>query len=323
MKKAIFIIFIFLSINSSLSCAQSLGNSSYNQLANNKHGGANHNTASARMPSNNKVFFTVNALMNVKADSYLAIFNLAQIGKTATEVEQLMANRINGFASKLSENGISEEAIYIDMISLVPVYEYVVEDKLFSKSYNEVPAGFEMQKNIHIAFTDVAKMEVIMKIAAENEIYDFAKLEYFVKNTEQYFDSLRQIATNNISKRVAEYQKLGLNLSKLPVKIGEDSKVTYPYDLYESYEAFSTNDLNKIKKRHSVTHSKKKVHLYYDKIPYDKFDIIINAEFNEPVVQFTFQMFVEYTLPVNEIPREKSNYFIINQDGTLKQLNIK
>jgi len=44
---------------------------------------------------------------------------------------------------------------------------------LFSKTYTEVPKGFEMQKNLHIKFNDENLLDDIMTFAANNEIYDF------------------------------------------------------------------------------------------------------------------------------------------------------
>jgi hypothetical protein len=44
--------------------------------------------------NNNEMIFTVNALMNTKADSYLAIFNITQTGSTAKEVNDLVNAKI-------------------------------------------------------------------------------------------------------------------------------------------------------------------------------------------------------------------------------------
>ncbi|MBK8581165.1 MAG: hypothetical protein IPL86_04800 [Flavobacteriales bacterium] len=53
------------------------------------------------------------------------------------------------------------------MLSFVPVYEIETTRKFFGKTYQEVPAGFESQKNIHIKFTDARMLDQIVSAAAK------------------------------------------------------------------------------------------------------------------------------------------------------------
>jgi len=46
--------------------------------------------------------------MNVKADSYLAIFNLTQTGSTAKEVNDLVVKKINGLKTELKTKGFTD-----------------------------------------------------------------------------------------------------------------------------------------------------------------------------------------------------------------------
>ncbi len=57
-------------------------------------------------------------------------------------------------SQRVKAQGVKEKDVFTDMLSFVPVYEIETTRKLFSKTYQEVPAGFEIQKNIHIRFTD-------------------------------------------------------------------------------------------------------------------------------------------------------------------------
>ncbi len=101
----------------------------------------------------NSIRIDLKALQNVKASSYTAIFNISQIGETAEEANRLLNERITNVKQKLIQNNISEDQFVVDVISFIPNYEIEVEKKLFSKKYNEVPKGFELQVNIHIQFT--------------------------------------------------------------------------------------------------------------------------------------------------------------------------
>jgi hypothetical protein len=75
---------------------------------------------------------------------------------------------------------VKEKDVFTDMLSFVPVYEIETTRKLFSKTYQEVPAGFEIQKNIHIKFTDARILDQLVTAAAKEEIYDLVKVDFFV-----------------------------------------------------------------------------------------------------------------------------------------------
>ncbi|MEL7005999.1 MAG: hypothetical protein AAFN93_25215, partial [Bacteroidota bacterium] len=151
------------------------------QLLNLNQNRFNNNNGSVFSTNSNEIVFKVSALMNVEASRFLAVFNLTQVGKTAVETDQLINKRIDGFISDLSQLSLSRENIYTDMIYLIPTFEYEVQKKLFSSdTYNEVPKGFEMQKNVHINFDDIRNIDDLVTLAAKNEIYDLVKLDFFV-----------------------------------------------------------------------------------------------------------------------------------------------
>ena len=110
------------------------------------------NQLKAQWATGNDVTMDINLLMNVEATSYAAIFNVRQIAKTSLEVNTLLNSRIETFKKALSEAGITDNNIIVEIISQVPIYGLKTSKKLFSKSQNEVPIGFELHKNITIIF---------------------------------------------------------------------------------------------------------------------------------------------------------------------------
>ena len=88
----------------------------------------------------NVLLLEVNAMMNVKADSYLAIFHLNQIGQTAEETDSLMNGRINGLLDRLERDKIRTANFFVDMLSFVPVFELEESRKLFSRRAFFLPA---------------------------------------------------------------------------------------------------------------------------------------------------------------------------------------
>ncbi len=229
----------------------------------------------------------VNALMNVKADEYIAIFSVMQSAETLDECHTLINKRINGFTSQTRKLGLESEHIFVDFISQVPRYEFTIEKKRLSRTYNEVPAGFDLQKNIHIAFTENNMFDSLLIIAARNEIYDLVKVEYIVRKPEVYYDSLRNVALNAINKIFSTYKKAGFEFNPTFRNIVENCAAYYPENLYDSYSAFSSASVWTSK---SVKYDDKKTTSYYNRLPYAKYHFIINPLNVEPSVQFSYQM---------------------------------
>jgi uncharacterized protein YggE len=269
----------------------------------------------------NELIISCQALMNVKADSYLAIFNLTQVGQTAKEADDLIAKRLNAFTEALKALGVSPSDVYVDMVYLIPMYEFEVEKKLFSKTYNEVPNGFEMQKNLHVRFKKSELIDDIVTLAAANEVYDLVTIEYFVKDAQAVYDTLSNKAVQHILKTADKFKKLGLKTEGEFMIVTESKKAVYPENQYTDYESFVSQSLDAAKNK-TVTTMRKPKTVAYNKLPYDGFDIVVNPEFLEPVVQYTYKLQVKYTLNKDKL-EPKNKYYIIDSTGVLKEVLIK
>jgi len=269
-----------------------------------------------------EMIFTVNALMNVKADSYLAIFNIVQTGKTAKEANDIMTQKIDGFKKNAMAYGIVTQDIYTDMISLVPVYELTTEKKLFSTTYTEVPSGFEMQKNLHIRFTDESKLDLILTAAAENEIYDLIKVEYFVNDNDKKYAELRAKSIAFMKAKLLDFKQLGIELDTVYHIVNEKSSVAYPIDRYRSYQASTGTSIEALQKNATITTVKKPTSMFYNKLPYHKYDIVVSPAILEPAVQFTYSITLKYVIRDKQKTIEK-HYMLVTPDGIIKPLEIK
>jgi hypothetical protein len=175
MKKLILISAVLITI-SSQAFSQGAGNWFYNQkqesfknLNIDNSYDAIYQTASpsyygTSSQSDTVIELTTKVLMNVKSDSYIVILGITQIGDSIETCHQLINARINRFVKKLENLNIYKKDIYIDFISQVPVFEFEIEKKLFSKAYNEIPKGFELKKNIHIKYHDNKLAEQLLII---------------------------------------------------------------------------------------------------------------------------------------------------------------
>ncbi|NOQ73415.1 MAG: DUF541 domain-containing protein [Crocinitomix sp.] len=281
-------------------------------------------------PSNSNMYISVKGLANVKADAYVAIFNVTQMGKTAKEVNQLIDARINPVLETI--NSKSSVETYIDMVSFVPMYEYEVERKIFSKkTYNEIPIGFELKKNIHIKYTDPGLLNEIIAALASSEIYDLVRVDYFSNELDQVKNDLMLKAKMVLQTKIKNYQEiLSVNFDAIEKTIIDDYLVVYPVEMYNSYQAYTSTSLN-IKKSANVNKSGKSTTLYYQPIVEKEYDFVLNPTIFEPVIQVMYE--VKLVINREEYKRMKqqtktvvqkpaNEYFFLTPNGELKKLNI-
>ncbi len=303
------------------------GNSNYNDNANYNYNNQNNlNQVSqplskTTIENKNEVSFEINGLYNIVADYYVAMFNIMQIAETVESADLLTNERITIFKQKLKNIGVDTSEIKVDMLSFVPKYELQAEKKLFSKTFNEIPAGFEMQKNITVRYKKSAKIDEIVSAAAQAEIYDLVKVDYFISNTQELLDSLRTKAISCLKNKTKSYEILGFKLDTLKKVFADNFVTTSPTTRYRSYQAFSRPSLNAAKKKSYVNEVNKTYSQYYKQIEYDLYDFIINPVVTEPVIQISYTLLVKYFLK----PEEKPNniYYILSPSGEIKQFNPK
>ncbi|QXP60178.1 SIMPL domain-containing protein [Olleya sp. HaHaR_3_96] len=276
------------------------------------------------------IIIDVRALQNVKASTYTAIFNVSQIGKTAETTNQLMNARISNIKQELAFKGISEKDIAIDVISFVPVYEVEVTKKLFSKTYTEVPKGFELQQNIHIKFTKTQQFENILTACAKNEIYNLVKVDYFIENIAEVYKNLQTKLLALIADKKDYYNLLGFKLDDYNAIIADQKYCYFPKDFYQHYQAYNSISFQALNKDKGITEVKKQTSYYYQPLSYEKYDIVINPSILEPVVQIGMEIKLHFTPKPKEQKAKpivkteiKHKYYVISPDGNIdiKELN--
>lgn len=262
----------------------------------------------------------VKGLANVKADTYVAIFGVTQAGKTAEEVNELIDKRISASLTEIkTKKGIET---YVDMISFVPVYEFEVEKKVFSKkNYNEIPKGFELKKNIHIKYSDPNQLNDFISSLSKEEIYDLVRVDYFSSNLENIKKELMNKAKLLVQEKTKNYETvLGQVFTTIEKRVADGYKVVFPVEMYKSYEAYNSSSLN-LKKSANVNYTDKSTTLYYQPIVDKEFDFVINPTILEPVIQVMY----EIKLTINREKKETTptkEYMLITPNGEMKNLNL-
>jgi len=317
MKKVIYILFLIITCAYSVN-AQVMGGAQYNV----------HNDLSRTSsivgklePNDKEILISINGLMNVVADSYVATFNLIQVGETTDDVDKKMNGRIDSFRNNLKLIGINDKDITIDLVSVVPNYDIQTESKIFSKSYNEQPAGFEMQKNICVHYTKSDQLDAIMSAALKAEIYDLVKSDYFIKDISSLKDSLRIACMEELNRKIKSYEPAGIKFDSMKKSILDNNITVLPASRYFTYQAFARPSLNSIKKKYAYNEAAKPITKYYQPIDYTQYDVVINPVITQPVVQLSYSVTVKYILPENK-PTEKA-YYIVSPSGDIKQINLK
>ncbi len=274
----------------------------------------------------NFMVLNINALSNQKAKEYVAIFNVTQAGNTAEEADKLLNDRINAFMTGANALSISKENLYVDMVSFLPRYELVATKKVFSKkTYTETPKGFILQKNIHVKFVEPEILDKLISVAAKNEIYEIVKVDYIVESPEKIYQELRNKTFEYLNQIVSLYNKNGMKLDSAYKITAENTWATYPATRYSSYQAYSSVSMDAVKGGTQVTEAEKTQTSFYNSIPADNYDIVINPTIIEPVVQYSYNLRIKFTLkertPFKEIKREKE-FIMVTPNGEVKTLKI-
>lgn len=270
------------------------------------------------------VFIDVKALQNVQATTYTAIFNVSQIGPTADSTNLLINQRVDNIKSALKTVGITEDDFAVDVISFIPNYEIEVQKKLFSKTYTEVPNGFELQQNLHIQFTKTNQFETILTACAKSEIYNLVKVDYYIENIAEVYKNLQTKLLKLIEDKKTYYKILGFDLANYNIAIADDQYCYFPKDFYQSYQAFNSVSFEAIKKKKGVTTAKKQTSYYYQPLSYENYDVVVNPSILEPVVQIGINIRLQYTPKPKEVKQEplvktevKHKYYVVSPNGTL------
>ncbi|MEO0404743.1 MAG: SIMPL domain-containing protein, partial [Bacteroidota bacterium] len=200
----------------------------------------------------------------------------------------------------------------------------------------EIPAGFEIQKNIHVHFKDVQVLDQIITSAAMEEIYDLIKVDYYVKDVEAIYDSLRSLATKLLEDRVEQFEEIGVPLKDQWRYVTDRQGVYFPLDRYTTYESVSSTSIEAAQKKRKsgetyVPRRKKNKTLFYNKVPYTSYDIVVNPEIIEPAVQYVYNLQVRFEVErpkeeEKEVPapkpvtKIKTEYILVSPDGKTTRL---
>jgi uncharacterized protein YggE len=310
-------IFLFAILTNGIAWCQSTGNSNYHETV------MHHDVAKAEV-NDQEATLSVSGILNARAETFVGIFNVKQVGESAETTDALMTARIRKFKHALGKSGIDTSAVHTDMVSFVPKYDFNVINKLFSKTYNEVPDGFELQKNVIIRYNQISEIDAIVTAAASAEIYDLVKVDYFIPDVKKRYDELRLKCLEILKERIKSYEAVGMKLDTLEKTFAEDFGTILPQHRYAQYQAVARPSIEAVKRSTSGASLKfRSAELtssrYYEAISYEGYDVVINPIIYEPMVQLTYQVKIKFKYKSNG----PNNFLILGPAGQLQRLDLK
>ena len=287
--------------------------------------------AQAAVSQSERFVMEIKVLNNVVADFQVAIFNITQIGASAEEAERLATERTSGFMRDLRGLGIADSSMFQDIISFAPYYS--TTKRLFTSSMVKKPAGFELQKNIHIRFADGKLINQILSIAARHEIYDLVRVDYYVEDIQQVYHTMRLKAIEEANLRQEAFASIGMDLSEVHRKLAEGHETYMPQDRYLDYTGVTLiAKEEKMEGGNETDDFRNPQTAFYAPVSYQEFDVVLNPVIMEPVVQFTYTLKIDFeypykskdeeaTPPLAETREDKGPsrvYYLVTPNGEIK-----
>ena len=272
-------------------------------------------------PAGKSLLANITGMANVKADSCVAIFSLVQTGKSVEEVNTLMDARINQSIEHIKSK--TNTRVYVDMVSFVPVYEWETDKKIFSKrTYNEVPAAFELKKNLHIKYAHPNELNTIITILSGAEIYDLVRVDYFSNHMEEIKKELMTKARIMMQEKIKTYQLLlNLKIDTLEKQLTDGFKAMLPVEMYRSYQAYNSSSL-KSSHAKAVNLADKSTTSYYQPVVDKEFDFVINPIVFEPVIQVMYEIKLSVMLQKEKPAIQQKEYILLTPNGDLKNISL-
>ncbi len=339
MQKQITLIASCLLINIA-SFAQFAGNFLY---SNSNYNGNEKATVQVNTPNGSSITLQAQVMMNIRPTSYTAIFAATQNGRDVMEVDSMMSQRIDQVKYALGLLGIPASDIHVDAVAMVPTYAFKLEEKKFSKRSTEIPVGFEMKKNIHILFRNSDLMDAIISEMAFADIYDLVKVDYNIDGIQTYYEELRKAALSVIQTKEQTYTDVKMHIDVYSMADGFNC--TYPMERYKSYTAYNsgssyqavsyatesmnntyimngknntlhmngspTNDA--MRQQFVIQTAEKNKTIFYDKMPYNQFDKVMNADTEEPCIQLFYNLQVFYTMITEDAYLKNQEQIALNK----------
>lgn len=173
--------------------------------------------------------------LRVAPDQIRIVLAITDDGKTSTECETKVFEKIQKLKKGLESLGIPSQNIVDDFIAVLPEYKYEVETMEGTKVAAERLYKFNMQSNLHIKVeNDVQAMKAIRE-AFKQGVTDIIAFDYWSKELD---DKKAEALSQAIVKTKAKSKLLmdeTFEKSLEPINVTSATRVVMPDGLYQSF----------------------------------------------------------------------------------------
>jgi uncharacterized protein YggE len=291
MKKAFPVFFLLFFVNS-ICFAQESGNQIYGYTQTKRSPMLGEGNLMAGGNGNFQIEASV--LLNLRPDSFVAVFGVAQEAKNAEESNSKVNAQIEDFLKRLNALAITKNDVYIDFITQNKIYDFQIKGDV-AEQYLE---GFETKKTVAVKYKSRDSLEKILAAATSAQIFDLIKVDYIVGDFETVKARLFEEATKVVKQKETRY-KNAFDMTMKAVGLAvEKYDAFYPAERYEGYRAYESGGAQTVDYRNVRTSLtlRKSSTFFYQPLDGNKFDKVINPTGVEPTVQFTLYLQVQYRL---------------------------
>ncbi|MHC4404682.1 MAG: SIMPL domain-containing protein [Planctomycetota bacterium] len=155
---------------------------------------------------------------------------------TAPACQSECRKREEELVKALKGPGVDPDAIVVDFISILPVYEWEIEVREGESVAVEKRSGFRMQSNVHVEVATEEKAREALKTAFEIGVSDVIAFDYWNEDVDRCKKEARAEALQ-VAKEKAELLLGSLFADPpAPLNVHESTRVVYPRSLYHSFE---------------------------------------------------------------------------------------
>jgi hypothetical protein len=125
-------------------------------------------------------------------------------------------------------------------------------------------------------------------------------VEVDVPDLKKFRDEIAAEGLKIVAAKAARYTSL--NMKVVTLSMGDNFEIYYPTEQYESYMAASTDyaqvqtNASFRQNKMAIKYASKDKTVFYNRLPYDQFDVVMNPNFVEPPIQIHYKVLVRYKI---------------------------
>jgi len=182
-------------------------------------------------------YITVDGTANIRVapEEIRVVLAIAVEGKTGDECQARNKEKADAVLAAWSKLKVPKEKIVADFISLLPRYEWQLEEREGERVRVQKKAGYRMQSNLHIAVKTEAEAMQAINAAFEQGVTDIVTFDYWSSQ----IDAKKVEARRAALKAAKEKAELLLEVFPKPpavVNVAEKTAALFPHSLYLTYE---------------------------------------------------------------------------------------